>query len=168
MNVVYALRKRGTIEPRYIGRTNAAASRFAYHLSQARAASAPTLLQQWLIEPGELVEQVILAECESDIEAMRIERETVHACLRLGFSLLNVHLMPEQPIRPMSDNSASLLRRITAFCTAKGMSETEFGQRALGDKPFVSQLRAGRDVRVSTIERINAFMATYRPEDKAA
>jgi hypothetical protein len=55
-----------------------------------------------------------------------------------------------------------LLLEIEAFCKANGLSETRFGELALGDKPFISQLRAGRDLRVSTVEKIRAFMSEYR------
>ncbi len=54
-----------------------------------------------------------------------------------------------------------LLSQIEAFCARNGMSETRFGELALRDKPFVSQLRTGRDLRASTAERLQRFMADY-------
>jgi hypothetical protein len=54
-----------------------------------------------------------------------------------------------------------LLKAIEAFCRDNGISETRFGELALNDKPFVSQLRAGRDVRMSTVDRVCDFMARY-------
>lgn len=61
-----------------------------------------------------------------------------------------------------------LLKEIEAFCMAHSLAESRFGELALGDKPFVSQLRAGRDVRMSTARRVRAFMAEYAPAERAA
>ena len=57
-----------------------------------------------------------------------------------------------------------LLSEITAFCKAQSLSETRFGEMVLGDKPFVSQLRSGRDLRLSTVAKVRAFMATYQAD----
>jgi len=43
------------------------------------------------------------------------------------------------------------------------MSATAFGAQALNDPPFVAQLRAGRDIKKSTYDRVKAFMAEYVP-----
>ena len=48
------------------------------------------------------------------------------------------------------------------------MSETRFGELALNDKPFVSQLKAGRDLRSSTAARLRKFMAEYQSGDSAS
>lgn len=61
-----------------------------------------------------------------------------------------------------------LLNEIEEFCMAHSLAETRFGELALGDKPFVSQLRAGRDVRMSTARRVRAFMAEYTATERAA
>jgi hypothetical protein len=61
-----------------------------------------------------------------------------------------------------------LLSAIDRFCSEHGLSDTRFGELALNDKPFVSQLRSGRDVRMSTVDKVRAFMATYRPNAAAA
>ena len=55
-----------------------------------------------------------------------------------------------------------LLRKIEEFCRLSGLSETRFGELTLGDKPFVSQLRAGRDLRASTAARLHKFMDEYQ------
>jgi aspartate carbamoyltransferase catalytic subunit len=55
----------------------------------------------------------------------------------------------------------SLLRDIEEFCRLHGLSETRFGELALHDKPFVSQLRSGRDLRGSTATRLRQFMTDY-------
>jgi hypothetical protein len=60
-----------------------------------------------------------------------------------------------------------LINKIEAFCTEHGLSDGQFGILALNDKNFVPQLREGRDVRLSTLERVQGFMAAYRPEQAA-
>lgn len=62
----------------------------------------------------------------------------------------------------------SLLSEIEVFITAHGLAETTFGQKALGDKHFVRQLREGRDIRLSTVGRIKQFMLTYASDREAA
>ncbi len=54
-----------------------------------------------------------------------------------------------------------LLRKIEDFCRAHSLSETRFGELTLGDKPFVSQLRSGRDLRASTAARLHKFIDEY-------
>jgi hypothetical protein len=61
-----------------------------------------------------------------------------------------------------------LLSEIELFTTTHGLSEWQFGQRALGDRHFVRQLRAGRDIRLSTERKVRDFMLTYRSEQEAA
>jgi hypothetical protein len=56
----------------------------------------------------------------------------------------------------------SLLSDIDAFLAAHQMSEARFGVEALGDKHFVQELRQGRDIRLSTQDRVRRFMLTYR------
>lgn len=70
----------------------------------------------------------------------------------------------------------TLLQEIEAFLADTGMSATSFGKLALNDPPFVQQLRKGRDLKLSTAEKVRAFMAGYErtaepastAEDKAA
>ena len=60
-----------------------------------------------------------------------------------------------------------LLEEIEHFCLRTGMSETRFGELALNDKPFVSQLKAGRDLRGSTAAKLRKFMAEYQERGSA-
>lgn len=60
-----------------------------------------------------------------------------------------------------------LLSDIEAFCATHGLAETRFGELAMGDKPFVKQLRDGRDIRVSTVHKLRAFMASYEAGEAA-
>lgn len=53
----------------------------------------------------------------------------------------------------------TLLQEIEAFLLANSMSATAFGADALNDPPFVAQLRNGRDVKLSTAERVRKFIA---------
>ena len=54
-----------------------------------------------------------------------------------------------------------LLHEIEKFCQRNGMSETRFGELAMNDKPFVSQLKSGRDLRGSTAAKLREFMSEY-------
>lgn len=62
----------------------------------------------------------------------------------------------------------NLIEEIDAFRDKHGLSESQFGTLATNDKNLVTDLRAGRDARMSTVEKIRAFMAAYRPEQAAA
>lgn len=59
---------------------------------------------------------------------------------------------------------ATLLDDIRAFCETHKMKPTTFGEKALNDKPFVSQLEAGRRVWPETEAKVRRFIATYRPD----
>jgi aspartate carbamoyltransferase catalytic subunit len=61
-----------------------------------------------------------------------------------------------------------LIREIEEFCQRHDLSETRFGELALNDKPFVSQLKSGRDLRGSTAQRLRQFMAEYALEGRVA
>lgn len=63
---------------------------------------------------------------------------------------------------------ASLLEEILTFCEAQDMSETRFGELALNDKPFVTQLKSGRRVWPETADKVRKFIAGYRQQDAAA
>ena len=61
----------------------------------------------------------------------------------------------------MRGGMTHLLSDVLAFCDAHGLSETRFGELALNDKPFVSQLRRGRDIRSSTEKRVRDYMRSH-------
>lgn len=64
---------------------------------------------------------------------------------------------------------SNLLSDIRAFCGAHDLKPTRFGELALNDKPFVSQLENGRRIWPETEAKVRRFMATYRPQqDEAA
>lgn len=47
------------------------------------------------------------------------------------------------------------------------MPKTRFGELAMNDKGFLFRLESGRDVRLSTVEKVRQFMASYRPHEAA-
>lgn len=65
----------------------------------------------------------------------------------------------------------TLLDEIEAFLGRSGMTASTFGVEALNDPGFVSGLRNGRDPKMSTAERVRAFIADREaapPESDAA
>tara|TARA_R110000868_G_scaffold290385_1_gene550575 strand:+ start:442 stop:666 length:225 start_codon:yes stop_codon:yes gene_type:complete len=53
---------------------------------------------------------------------------------------------------------------IEAFIERTGMPPATFGRRAMSDPMFVFELRGGkRDMRSRTVDKLRAFMASYRP-----
>jgi hypothetical protein len=63
----------------------------------------------------------------------------------------------------MSKITAQLLEEIERFTRRHGLSDTMFGKMATNDGHLIPDLRAGRDIKASSLERIRAFMADYRP-----
>lgn len=58
---------------------------------------------------------------------------------------------------------ADLIENIDGFIAKHGLSEWQFGELALNDRHFIRQLRDGRDLRMSTLRRVQDFMADYVP-----
>lgn len=52
----------------------------------------------------------------------------------------------------------TLLREISDYCRTVGMAETTFGRRAVNDGKFVSRLRYGGRVTLTTVERVRNFI----------
>lgn len=61
----------------------------------------------------------------------------------------------------------TLLEEVEAFIVANGVSATRFGDEALGDRHFVRQLRDGRDVKLSTVDKVRNFMRDWREPEAA-
>lgn len=61
-----------------------------------------------------------------------------------------------------------LLSDIRAFCKDHEISPSRFGELAMGDKPFVHQLEAGRRVWPETEAKVRRFMENWQPEQDAA
>ncbi len=66
------------------------------------------------------------------------------------------------------DPTPDLLSEVESYLEAAGMSPTAFGDRALGDRHFVRQLRSGRRVWPETASKVRAFMRENPPEAQAA
>ncbi len=52
-------------------------------------------------------------------------------------------------------------RRVEAFLRRSRLSPSEFGERAVGDRKFVGDVRRGRSPRLATADRVLAFMAKW-------
>ena len=52
----------------------------------------------------------------------------------------------------------SLLHEISNYCRTVGMAESTFGRRAVNDGKFVSRLRYGGRVTLTTVERVRSFI----------
>ena len=59
-----------------------------------------------------------------------------------------------------------ILAEIEKFLNRTGMSPTRFGEKTMNDRALVMRLRDGRDLKLSTAEKLRAFMRNYVPEDK--
>ena len=55
----------------------------------------------------------------------------------------------------------TLIAEIDAFLASQDMAESAFGKAAVGDPNFLQDLRAGRELRFSTMKRVRAFMDQY-------
>lgn len=53
----------------------------------------------------------------------------------------------------------ALLAEVEAALEKIGMSPSLFGEQAVGDRSFVFDLREGRDIRMSTAEKVRKFIA---------
>jgi len=63
---------------------------------------------------------------------------------------------------------STLLSDITGFCTAHGLSKSDFGQHAMNDRRFVHDLMRGRRCWPETEAKARDFMAAYAPKQVAA
>lgn len=65
----------------------------------------------------------------------------------------------------------TLLAEIDAYLAETGVSASDFGVTCMGDPSFVGRLRAGRDVKASTIDKVRRWMKSHplgrgnRPSD---
>lgn len=58
-----------------------------------------------------------------------------------------------------------MLRQIERYCRRRGIAETTFGRLALNDGKLVANLRAGRDIRLTTLNRLRRFLARETGEE---
>lgn len=57
-----------------------------------------------------------------------------------------------------------LAREVSAYLASRDMAPTTFGAMAVGDPSLVASLKAGRELRRGTLERIRMFMLTGNQE----
>ena len=55
-----------------------------------------------------------------------------------------------------------IIQEITVFCREAGLAESTFGRRAVNDGKLTSRLRNGGRVTTETVDRIHAFMSSWR------
>ena len=63
--------------------------------------------------------------------------------------------------RAMKNLAKEFERRVTAFLRRTRLSASEFGERAVGDRKFVGDVRRGRSPSLTTADRVLAFMEAY-------
>jgi hypothetical protein len=64
----------------------------------------------------------------------------------------------EQTGNTDSEEAMQLLKRIETYLKRSRTPPTRFGRDALGDPCFVFDLRAGREPRAATVERVTAWL----------
>ena len=57
---------------------------------------------------------------------------------------------------------AELIKEIEAFLEETGMPPTSFGINAVGDRALMISLKAGRDPKLATADKIRNYMAAER------
>ena len=62
---------------------------------------------------------------------------------------------------------ANLIDDIAAFIETHELSESQFGVLALNDKNLIPDMRDGRDMRMSTVAKLRAFMDSYEAGEAA-
>ncbi|KWT70733.1 hypothetical protein APY04_0794 [Hyphomicrobium sulfonivorans] len=60
----------------------------------------------------------------------------------------------------------ALLAEIEDFLMTESVSASEFGRSALNDTSLVMRLRSGADLRLSTADKLRAFMREFRMHRK--
>ena len=61
----------------------------------------------------------------------------------------------------MSTIREIFLAEVETYLARSGMGPSEFGFQTMGDPSFVPTLRAGRDPKSSTIDRVRKWMADH-------
>lgn len=56
-----------------------------------------------------------------------------------------------------------LLAEAEAYCEARDVKPTIFGLEAINDANLLRDLRAGRELRRSTVAKVRAYMASGKP-----
>jgi len=64
----------------------------------------------------------------------------------------------------MENPTETLLSEVSDFIERAKLSPSTFGKKAVGDPNFVRNLRAGREPRFGTVQRIRTFIAEQSKE----
>lgn len=67
----------------------------------------------------------------------------------------------------MQSPTEMLLSEVDAFLTRTGTAPSAFGSQAVGDPNLVRNLRAGREPRFNTIQKVKEFIAAAQNESAA-
>ena len=67
----------------------------------------------------------------------------------------------------MATSTDELLQDIEAYCRQAGIAESTFGRHAINDGKLCSRLRAGKNVTLSTAERVRAYIQESGAEPSA-
>lgn len=67
----------------------------------------------------------------------------------------------------MHDTHSQLLAEIEAFLATHRIAATKFGLMAVHDGKLVGRLRARKDLRVSTVERVREFLRSQQEKEAA-
>lgn len=67
----------------------------------------------------------------------------------------------------METQTQEFEQRITDFLRRTRLTPSEFGERALGDRKFCGDLQRGRSPRLTTVDRVLAFMEAYEQSSVA-
>ena len=62
-----------------------------------------------------------------------------------------------------------LLAEIDAYLAASGINQSDFGERAMGNRSFVARLRHGMNITIESMDKVRAWMASHpldRPTPK--
>jgi hypothetical protein len=59
----------------------------------------------------------------------------------------------------MPIDHAELLRELDAFLNRRGIADSTFGIRAVGDAHLIKRIRDGKPIRRSTVLKVRKFMA---------
>lgn len=62
------------------------------------------------------------------------------------------------------ETQAELLSEIEAFLSDRKIAETTFGRLAVNDGKFVGRLRAGKNMTLSTVEKVRCFLRDHSEE----
>ena len=68
----------------------------------------------------------------------------------------------------MANSSDELLQDIEAYCRQVGIAESTFGRHAINDGKLCSRLRAGKNVTLSTAERVQTYIRENGPGQRAS